>query len=225
MTEYKLDNGTTWVIYTAPFQVTSEGTITTLARSTDAAGNVENPPVAATFKIDTTPPLVAIFEPQAGDYEHSEQLPLQFTVADAVSEVASTAATLDGKEVANGQSISLLSLGLGLHTFVVIATDNAGNPGTQSVTFNIIANPGSLTKAIAELLANGAIDSAGLANSLQQKLDAVQTKLEQGNVKAAGNLLQAFVNELGAQRGKHIAVVAADLLMADARYVIERLGN
>jgi hypothetical protein len=52
----------------------------------------------------------------------------------------------------------------------------------------------------------GWIDNAGIANSLQSKL--------------AKNNLEAFVNEVQSQSGKHISEQAAGFLLRDAQYLL-----
>ncbi|MBP9759784.1 MAG: hypothetical protein KBD24_00255 [Candidatus Pacebacteria bacterium] len=54
-TTYSLDNGTTWLDYSAPFTLTGEGKHTVLHRSTDKAGNTEDTKTA-TLYIDLTAP-------------------------------------------------------------------------------------------------------------------------------------------------------------------------
>ena len=56
--EYSLDGGDTWQPYTSSFVIGSEGTGEVLAKSWDNAGNVEQPPVSKTIKIDKTPPAL-----------------------------------------------------------------------------------------------------------------------------------------------------------------------
>ena len=51
---------------------------------------------------------------------------------------------------------------------------------------------------------NGTVDNAGIANSLIKKLENAQKQLEKEKTKQAINLLNAFLNELEAQHGKHI---------------------
>jgi hypothetical protein len=54
----------------------------------------------------------------------------------------------------------------------------------------------------------GWIDNAGIATSLQSKLSA--------------NALAAFVNEVQAQNGKHIAGQAAQYLIRDAQFLLSQ---
>ena len=74
-----------------------------------------------------------------------------------------------------------------------------------------------------QALALGWIDDAGVANSLDQKLDNARKQLVQGNNKAAKNTLEAFVNEVEAQKGKHLSSEAYALLKYNAEYLIQRL--
>ncbi len=78
---------------------------------------------------------------------------------------------------------------------------------------------GSLSSLVHELLVAGMIDNAGIANSLISKADAAA----QGNTPAARNQLNAFINELDAQAGKHLTQQGFDLLKAAALYYISRL--
>src|SRR5439155_809856 len=73
-----------------------------------------------------------------------------FSATDAGSGLAAgmPTAALDGKAVANGQGISLLTLALGVHGVVVSASDLAGNSRTQEVTFRIIATLDSLIASV-----------------------------------------------------------------------------
>jgi hypothetical protein len=83
---------------------------------------------------------------------------------------------------------------------------------------------GSLSSLVDELLAAGLIDNGGIANSLTSKSDAAAAQAAQGNTTAAKNQLNAFINELNAQAGKHVTPQAFQLLNAAALYYIGRLG-
>lgn len=69
----------------------------------------------------------------------------------------------------------------------------------------------------------GWITNQGTANSLDQKLENARRQLEQGNSKAAKNILAAFVNEVEAQKGKHLSSEAYALLRFNAEYLISQL--
>ncbi len=63
----------------------------------------------------------------------------------------------------------------------------------------------------------------GIENSLVSKLVNAAKKMAEENTGAASNVLNAFINEIQAQRGKKILEEAADALIAAARDIIERL--
>ena len=65
----------------------------------------------------------------------------------------------------------------------------------------------------------------GIENSLLVKLGNAQQKLDAGNTGAALNGLQAFINEVEAQRGKAISVADANALIAAARNIISVLSG
>ena len=67
------------------------------------------------------------------------------------------------------------------------------------------------------------IDNNGIKNSLIKKLNNAQRQLESNRKNTTTNILNAFVNEVEAQKGKHIDLDTAELLIEDARYIIEHL--
>ncbi|MDZ7262124.1 MAG: hypothetical protein ONB05_08475, partial [candidate division KSB1 bacterium] len=71
----------------------------------------------------------------------------------------------------------------------------------------------------------GWIDNQGIANSLDAKLDNAKKQLEKGKTKTAINVLQAFVNEVEAQKDKHLTSEAYALLKYNAEYLIKKLSE
>lgn len=65
----------------------------------------------------------------------------------------------------------------------------------------------------------------GIESSLLSKLEATLTSLEKGNAKAAINKLNAFINEVEAQRGKKITEREADQLIDGANWIIESIDG
>lgn len=112
--------------------------ITVYAR--DSAGNTGS--ASASFMVnvgqeDTMPPIITITAPEDRDYLHSENITLNFTAIDTLSDIDSIEASLDNMSVTNGQVINLRTLLLGQHSLLVNATDKAGNNANKSVKFNI----------------------------------------------------------------------------------------
>jgi hypothetical protein len=132
-------------------------------------------------------------------------------------------AALDGGAVSNGQRISLLTLALGTNTFVLSATDLAGNSSSQLVTFTVVATLDSLIASVNVFADQNRIDDSTTANGLLGKLNDAAQALQRGNKAVAINKLQDFINRVTAQSGRHISADAAQILVADAQYVIETL--
>lgn len=121
---------------------------------------------------------------------------------------------------------------------LVSITDNLAATSLPSESFTVVETAaygdalrgvarvpgGSLSSLVGELLALRMIDNAGIANSLISKADAAASQIAQGNTTAAANQLNAFVNELDAQVGKHLTQQAHDLLNAAALYYLSRLS-
>ncbi len=83
---------------------------------------------------DVTPPVITI-APIPASARTGTPLVLSFSVADEGSGVATTTAVLDGTPIASDTTIATLVPGS--HTVTVHATDNAGNPRTETRSFTI----------------------------------------------------------------------------------------
>jgi hypothetical protein len=175
------------------------------------------------FITDTTAPMITINEPTAILYLHTDSLTLDFGATDDPSGVKDVRADLDGVPVTNGQVIDLYTLALGNHTLTVYAVDKANNQTSLSVTFTVEASIESLLEGVDRLADEGQIDNKGIQNSLNSKLKGVLDDSGRHKTAVVINKLEAFIKEVQAQRGKHITEEAADLLIADAQWVIEQL--
>jgi len=71
----------------------------------------------------------------------------------------------------------------------------------------------------------GWIDNQGIVNSLDAKLDNVKKQLEKDKTKQAINALGAFVNQLQAQKDKHLTSEAYALLKFNAEFLIGKLSE
>jgi photosystem II stability/assembly factor-like uncharacterized protein len=216
--EYSLNDGG-WQRYTGTLLVSTQGTTVVRARATDRAGNVESPGVSSTFMIDWVDPAITLSGPAAIEYLHTAALQASFTATDSLSGLAAVRATLDGIEVASGQTIQLLTLSLGAHTFAVSASDRAGNTSATSVVFTIVATIETLTGAVDTFISGGQI-TVSIGRSLLSKLEDAQQALARGNLTAARSKLTDFKKQISAQSGQAIAPAAAQLLVTDADYVI-----
>jgi hypothetical protein len=173
------------------------------------------------FITDTTAPTITINSPLAQAYLHPNSLTLSFSAVDVgPAGLKKVWADLDGTPVTNGQVIDLYTLSLGNHTLTVYAMDKAYNQSNLPVTFSVTATVQSLKASVNRFYQEGKISNAGIRSSLLDKLNTAQTYLNQGNIKAARNALQAFINAVLAQKGKFINANAANLLITDAKWVI-----
>jgi len=80
-----------------------------------------------------------------------------------------------------------------------------------------------MTDDVEDAYQKGWIYNRGIANSLSQKLENAKKQLEKGKTKQAVNMLNAFLNEVEAQNGKHINEEAYNLFKYNANCLIERL--
>ena len=65
---------------------------------------------------------------------------------------------------------------------------------------------------------------AGIKNSLIVKLDNALTSVKHGNKRTAENILDAFVNEVNAQRGKKLTAEQAASLITSVEDIKENLN-
>jgi hypothetical protein len=206
-----------------------------LQYSAESFGQLLEPRHTAALTLDNTPPVISIVQPQPKTYPHSAVLTLNYSVTDAGSGVNQFTASMDGsttlllmgqtQTLINGLAFNLLNLTLGPHTFSITALDNVSNANTSSVTFTIVVTPDSIKGDVTYFLQSGAIKNAGQANSLLASLDAAAKAFAAGDCKTAGNLYQAFINELNAQSGKGVDATAAAIMIADAQYLIAHCPN
>ena len=175
---------------------------------------------------DTKAPVIQIVEPKPISYTHSETIVLDYTVTDVCTGVNSFtplmdgAATVGGHGLQSGQAIHLLTeLALGDHTFSITAVDKQGNDSSASVTFSIVVTPESIQEAVKQFVASGAItlQSQALLGRLQNAARLYHDK----KCGPAGNIYQSFIQTVQAQRGKGIDPAAADILIADAQFLID----
>lgn len=69
----------------------------------------------------------------------------------------------------------------------------------------------------------GWITNQGIEQSLDAKLESAKKKLDAGDIKAVKNILNAFLNEVEAQKDKHLTSEAYGLLKYNTQYIVERL--
>jgi len=139
---YRIDGGA-WTAYTGPFAV-GDGSHTVGYEAGDAAGNtasVRN----ATFKVDTTPPVLTSLEPSG--HVTTSEVGVTWVGSDTESGIADYAISVDGgsfRDLGTSNSTTL-TLSDGVHTIAVRATDAAGNTYAQTTTVTVDTKPSRST--------------------------------------------------------------------------------
>ena len=184
----------------------------------DAVGNRATAGPISPNMIDRKPPVITIVQPMVALYSHGTTLVLNYSVTDGGSGVGLVVATMNGaptvggNPLTNGQTISFLSLPLGMNTFAITATDNVGNTSSASVTFTIIATFQDTLNDIDSLLAQFLIDNSTTAHMLKQEILAAQSATGFDRI----NLLNQFLSNVASLAGKSIFGKAVQILQDDA---------
>ena len=117
-----------------PYTGLPEGPRRFRVRATDPAGNVDATPAERNWTIDTTSPTVAIVGDKPGDPTSSKSATFTFTS----SEPSTIQCRLDAGAFAPcSGSVTYTNLSDAQHTFIVRATDAAGNAGQASHTWTV----------------------------------------------------------------------------------------
>lgn len=182
-----------------------DGTFETTIQPTAILGEIAS--------ADITPPKIFINFPTNTDYTHDQTIPIDTSVMDTESGVALTETRLDGI-IFTGSAIDSFFEKLGDHQLAVHAVDRVGNPSNLTATFHIIATPESTISDIERTYALGWIDNVGIKESLVKKFQAV-VKAEIDKVLAT-----AFLNELEAQKSKHVNDQAYQLIKEDIEWLL-----
>jgi hypothetical protein len=224
-TLYSLNGGVSYLLYSAPFLVDTEGENSIAYFSVDGMGNSEDFQSVA-LKIDMTPPVVVVDADQE-QYTRLQPFVVHYSSYDPEpgSGLAALTGMFNGQSVANGQSVDMFWWDLGQYTLTVTGEDYAGWVTTESTSIQLVATLESLSQTVQRLCQEGYITKAGICKSLLSKLNAALAAQRRGQNHTAVNILLAFQHEVQAQADKSIRSEARALLMMDSDYVIESLGG
>jgi len=78
----------------------------------------------------------------------------------------------------------------------------------------------SIRTDVRNAVASGAIDNAGVGSALLAELDAAAAARARGECGVAANLYNAFIADLTAQSGRHVAAATATQLISEAQFLI-----
>jgi hypothetical protein len=121
------------------------------------------------------------------------------------------------------------TLPTGPATFITSLNDQTGVTTNGLSTADFLGSLGflpvsitadSIRADVSSALASGAIDNRGIANSLLVKLNAAAAERATGRCSAAANHYNAFIHEVNAQSGKHIAAATAAQLVSEAQFLV-----
>jgi parallel beta-helix repeat protein len=123
---------------------------------------------------------------------------------------------------ANGVSPTV-SLPRGTTTVTLVVNDGTEDSAPDTVEITVVASVTGLAALVEQMFDEGWIDDPDIRDSLLDKINAATNKINQGKTKPAENILNAFINHINAQTGKHISPEAAEILIADAEDIIANL--
>ena len=109
----------------------------------------------------------------------------------------------------------------GTYTVTLTVIDDDGGSGIFSATIKVISGIDAIDDLIEYVKGLGL--HQGTENSLVKKLENVKMQLEKDHPGPAANLLNAFCNEVKAQKGKKITGTEADKLVNYADRIAESL--
>lgn len=193
-TEYSLDEGITWITYTSPFIIAEEGTTLIKARSTDLAGNVEDPSVELIVNLDKINPSITEFQLSPHVVANGSSTTISVQVTDDVSGVDTVTYLLD-----NGTSGALafdeitgvwqasISPPIGVYSIILEATDTAGNIQTSGLLYLAVYDPSAGFVTGGGWLIPDDTSSVGISSGGKANL-GFEVKYQEGSTIPQGNL-------------------------------------
>ena len=84
-----------------------------------------------------------------------------------------------------------------------------------------MVTPESIQDAVRQFVLSGEISPPNQGESLLMRLRTAASKYIGGNCHAAVAIYESFIGTLKARRGKNVTPAAADIMIADAQFLIE----
>ena len=177
----------------------------------EALGNVFFDLNDASFEIvDTTPPVLTLPDPIVVNATSPSGTPVAYTVT--------ATDNIDPDPVVVCSPPSGSTFPIGTTTVTCTATDFSGNVAEGSFTVHVKG----AQEQLEDLLA--AVTGLPPGSSLPSKVTGILDKLASGNITATCQRLDAFANEVSAQRGKALTEEQADGFLSDAARIAAVLG-
>ncbi|HEY4504776.1 MAG TPA: hypothetical protein VJI73_03315 [Candidatus Paceibacterota bacterium] len=177
--------------------------------------NNENPSDIKIIPTDTIPPEIIIASPKAQDYPRSSLVPINVSISDPDTGIATSSIWFDSQTVANNSSIDLFFEKLGAHTVTVTSRDLVGNNATSSVTFIEIATFNSTISDVNRAYDLGWIKKINVRDKIIKDLERAK-KSKKHKVEIIGLVAKLLIHKLN----KSINQQAFDLLSEDIRWLL-----
>jgi hypothetical protein len=183
--------------------------------------------------LDTTPPEITISSPADGAlFDTDDFAPITWSATDVGSGVAGTSGTFDGAATSNGATLDMFTLYPGAHSVTVSATDNVGNSATKTNAFQLHATSLSLLHNVQRACGeSGAwpatpllITKAGICTGMKAILAQAVTKHAGGAHATEQQIVDGWVGDVEAQRGKAVDPATADRFVAYGNDLIATNG-
>jgi PKD repeat protein len=127
----------------------------------------------------------------------------------------------DGSAAASGVTATHPYAVAGTYTVTLTVTDDDGSTGTDTLTVTVLT-PSEATEDLIDVVDDLDLPE-GTNTSLVSKLEGAIAALEGSQYNAAINKIEAFINEVEAQRGKALTDEEADTLIALAEWIIANI--
>lgn len=163
-------------------------------------------------KVDRFGPTVKISPASGAALTRGSATTVTYSCADSGSGIA----TCSGSQ-ASGTALDTSTVGT--RTVTVDATDAVGNVTHATATYTVTANA---TDRLAALLT--AVTGVGPGQSLANKVKQIQASVAANDKARACGLLDDFISEVKAQKGKQLTSAVADSLIAQANEIGAMLG-
>lgn len=173
--------------------------------------------------LDTTAPAITVTSPapEGVVFDTDDLSSIQWTATDGGSGVATESVTFDGAASTRGAVLDMFLLSPGTHTVVVQAADKLGNASSATRTFKVQATSESLVSNAKRACAESLVD-ASICNALLVKVEQAARKHAEGAHAVEQNVLDAWINQLEALRGKKVDLATANRFIAFAADLVAR---
>ncbi len=123
--------------------------------------------------------------------------------------------------IGSGETTTHVYASVGTYTVTLTVEDDDGATDTDT-SIVTVQTPAEAAQDLIDYVEALNLPG-GIENSLVSKLESAIKSLDRGKVKPAVNQLNAFINEINAQRGKKITDPQADDLIATAQGIIDNI--